>query len=234
VNKLLIVVLAAGAAVAGQASAANLLVNGDFETPATPNGGYTIYGGGDSFTGWSVTGPAGNAVLQLNTNYTEPNITFPAESGLTSMDLTGAGNTGPTSGVNQSVATVLGKTYNLSFWVGNADGSGNGNYTLPSTVDLSIDGGALQPFTNSNITHFSTNWELFTTSFVANGASTNIAFLNGTGLADAETGLDNVSLTTAGVPEPASWALMLTGVFGLGAVLRVNRRSASRLEASRV
>jgi hypothetical protein len=226
------VVLAASAAVAGQACAANLLVNGDFEAPATPNGGYIEYGGGDSFTGWNVTGPAGNAVIQLNTNYIEPNIAFPAESGLTSMDLTGAGNTGPTSGVNQSVATVVGTTYDLSFWVGNADGSGNASYNLPSTVNLSIDGGALQPFTNSNTTHFSTNWELFTTSFVAEGASTNIAFLNGTALGDNETGLDNVSLTIAGVPEPASWALMMTGVFGLGAVLRVNRRSAGRLEAS--
>jgi hypothetical protein len=37
--------------------------------------------------------------------------------------------------------------------------------------------------------------------------------------------LDNVSITqTAGVPEPASWALMLTGFLGAGSVLRANRR----------
>ena len=40
--------------------------------------------------------------------------------------------------------------------------------------------------------------------------------------------LDNVSITQAGgVPEPASWALMLTGFLGAGAVLRANRRQAA-------
>ena len=31
----------------------------------------------------------------------------------------------------------------------------------------------------------------------------------------------------AGVPEPASWALMLTGFGGLGAMLRARRRPAA-------
>jgi hypothetical protein len=40
--------------------------------------------------------------------------------------------------------------------------------------------------------------------------------------------LDDMSLsgTAAGVPEPASWALMLLGFGGLGAMLRANRRRA--------
>ena len=38
-------------------------------------------------------------------------------------------------------------------------------------------------------------------------------------------GLDNISLTqSGGLPEPASWALMLTGFGGLGAMLRKRRR----------
>ena len=36
--------------------------------------------------------------------------------------------------------------------------------------------------------------------------------------------LDNVTLSAGGVPEPTSWALMLLGFSGLGAMLRVRRR----------
>jgi len=37
--------------------------------------------------------------------------------------------------------------------------------------------------------------------------------------------LDNITLTqTAGVPEPASWGLMILGAFGLGAMMRRARR----------
>jgi len=36
--------------------------------------------------------------------------------------------------------------------------------------------------------------------------------------------LDNVSVTQAAVPEPATWALMLSGFLGAGVALRSNRR----------
>jgi hypothetical protein len=36
---------------------------------------------------------------------------------------------------------------------------------------------------------------------------------------------------TGGVPEPGTWALMLAGVFGLGGVLRLQRREDSKLRA---
>jgi len=37
--------------------------------------------------------------------------------------------------------------------------------------------------------------------------------------------LDNVTLSTGGVPEPASWALMILGFGGVGAALRSRRRA---------
>jgi hypothetical protein len=39
--------------------------------------------------------------------------------------------------------------------------------------------------------------------------------------------LDNVSLSIAPVPEPASWAMMLVGFGGLGATLHASRRKAA-------
>ena len=218
--KSLLLALALGA-VAVPASAANLLVNGDFETPTPPAGGYLTFSGGDSFTGWNVVGPNAGVFL-IDTDYAETGVTFPAQSGRASIDLTGYANQGPDAGISQTVSTIAGQLYTLSFWVGNADGSGNSNYLLPSTVRLSINGGALQDFTNSDTTPFTTNWKFFSTSFTATGGATSIAFFNGTDLADAETGLDNVVLDgPAGpVPEPAAWTLMIVGLAAAGARLR--------------
>jgi hypothetical protein len=198
--------------------AQNLFTNSGFELPVTANGNFLTLGPGNGISGWQITGQPGNAVGVANTNYAEASIRFPAQSGLNALDLSGAGNTGPANGINQNVATVVGQEYNLSFWVGNADGSGNASYLLPSTVLLSIDGATPMAFTNGDVDFQSVNWRLFTTTFQANFLSTNIAFYNGTGLADAYTGLDNVALTA--VPEPAGWILFLLGATSLQMVLR--------------
>ena len=53
---------------------------------------------------------------------------------------------------------------------------------------------------------------------------------NVTGLQFSSTGnafeFDNVNVTTAGVPEPASWALMLGGFGAIGSALRSRRKAA--------
>lgn len=43
-------------------------------------------------------------------------------------------------------------------------------------------------------------------------------------MGDESWGVEKILVTTAGVPEPASWALMLLGFGGLGAMLRRGRR----------
>ena len=220
-------------ACAGPAAAANLLADGALEAPATPPGGFTVFNGGDSIGGWTVVGPQrGGSVQLLSNTYVEPHIAFEAQSGDASMDLSGPGNTGPDAGIFQTVDTVKGQVYDLSFWVGNADGSQNGNYTLPSTVMLQIGDDPAQAFTNSDTTPLATNWRRFETTFVGIGIPTEIVFRNGTPLGDAEAGLDNVSLT-AGVPEPAAWAMMILG-FGLaGASLRRRRPDAAQARSIR-
>jgi hypothetical protein len=47
------------------------------------------------------------------------------------------------------------------------------------------------------------------------------------------TGITDVQLGTvgAGVPEPATWAMMLLGFLGLGATLRAHRRADRELPA---
>ncbi len=51
--------------------------------------------------------------------------------------------------------------------------------------------------------------------------------INATGYSSGSSGIgDALSIVTGGVPEPASWALMILGFGGVGAVLRHRRRQA--------
>jgi len=73
----------------------------------------------------------------------------------------------------------------------------------------------------------------FSYTFAPTGATTTITFIGDSNqsLGDEGFGIDNVNVTgvqsqTGGVPEPASWALMIAG-FGLaGATMRLRRASA--------
>lgn len=161
--------------------------------------------------GWTVVG---NDVLLINTTYGEPSsgvTTFNAHSGNAALDVTGIGNTGPTDGVYQNVATVAGAVYNVSFWVGVASGTDN-KYAGPATIDLLVNGTTILAATNSTLTLGSVNWEMFNASFTAAGASTQVAFMNGTPLNTSYAGLDDVSINPAAVPEPTSLALLGCGL----------------------
>lgn len=211
------------------AQAQNLLVNGDFEDPVIAPGGYALYFGGQTVGsgGWRAVG-ANVAILQ--TAYAESFNginAFEAQHGLNSLDLTGINNSGPTSGVTQTVATTIGQTYNLSFYVGTADGNAP-DYVGPVTANLSIDGGPSIAYTNNHLNTVpgGVDWEQFSTSFVATQANTTITFLNGTPIQTDEGGLDNVVLTKAGplsVPEPGSLAL-LVGLTTSGAGWLIRRK----------
>ncbi len=218
------------AAVAGASSAsANLLGDPGFEATALSGQQLATYYAGQSFGGaWTV---AGGQVTVVPTTYTEgsgPPIVFNAHGGNNWLDLTGLGNAGPTDGIYQDIATTAGRRYDLSFYVGNADTDGNEAtfYADPSTVNLSINGGAYTPFINADITENRDNWKFFATSFIASGPSTRIAFFNGTPLTDDANGVDDVSLT-GGIPEPASWVLLVTGFGAVGLIGRRRQRTVA-------
>ena len=201
------------------------IFNGGFETPTVPSGGFTQFVGGQTFGGWTVVG---NDILLINTNYGEPGngvTQFNAIEGVQSVDLTGAGNTGLTDGISQSIATTVGQNYTLSFFVGRA--SGGGLYATPSTADLSINGGSRLSFTNSSSTANFVNWQQFFSTFTATTASTNITFFNGTASGSNNfVGLDNVQIAATSAPEPASLALLFAGGLpALGIVRRLRRRA---------
>jgi Protein of unknown function (DUF642) len=204
---------------------ADSLLNGGFETPSVPAGGFTHFVGGQAVGAWTVVG---TGVLLVQTSYAEPAngiSSFAAQAGLNSLDLTGAGNEGLTSGVEQTVQTIAGQAYNLSFFVGRAS-SASPLYSAPATVDLSINGGPRVGYTNAAATPGTNNWMKFKTSFVATGSSTTLTFQNGTPAPTTEAGLDSVVLTpvfseagaglagVSGVPHLAGTGTLAAGSAG--------------------
>ena len=204
---------------------AQSVLNGGFETPVVSPGGFAHFVGGQTMGAWNVVG---TGVLLVHTAYAEPGegiSSFASQAGLNSLDLTGAGNEGFTSGVEQTVQTTAGQAYHLSFFVGRAS-SASPLYSAPATVDLSINGGPRVGYTNTAATPGTTNWKKFTTTIVATGSSTKLSFYNGTPVPTTEAGLDGVVLTpvfsevgaglagVSGVPHLAGTGTLAAGSAG--------------------
>jgi uncharacterized protein (TIGR03437 family) len=188
---------------------ANLLVNGSFESPVVPIGGGLIYPiGSTGITGWTVVGLSGFEVEVFSGSLTLSGFNFPAEDGNQWLDLTGA-HSNNIEGVSQSVSTVLGKTYTLTFWVGNVSGGALGVF---SSVGLKINGTAAENFTNS-MPGTILAWQKFSYSFIATSSTTIIEFDNLDPLGDGCNGLDNVDLEEGGTASPLPVNLLANGDF---------------------
>jgi len=195
-------------------SSAAVILNGSFEIPLVYSGSFTNFlGGSTSITGWTVVGV--DAAVD-STNITYSGITFQAQQGIQWLDITGLSNSS-TNGVSQNFSSVAGQAYELSFYVGSAT---DGSLFFPATVDLSINGSPRVGYHNPTAPSNMLDWKLFTVTFTATGATTNITFYNGSDPDNYSAALDNVSIQEV-VPEPST---ALLGMIGL-AVLSRRRRN---------
>ncbi len=188
--------LAASAAVAGSADAANLLMNGSFET-------------GD-LSGWTVVGPNSHSLNTMRGRSDGGSIF--AEDGTYFL---GDGTVGQATTYSQTFADTAGATYGFSFWYYASAYSADNPAT---NLFASVNGVKLfEPAATDDLA-----WYLATGTFTGTGSDT---FAFGSRNDPAGNFFDNfaVAEVTGGVPEPGVWGLMILG-FGLsGAALRRRR-----------
>ncbi|MEM8556184.1 MAG: DUF642 domain-containing protein [Pseudomonadota bacterium] len=177
------------------------LQNGSFEQGvfAPPQQDTQTLGvGSDTITGWTVS-----ADLVAWIGASNPWQLY-ASDGSKYLDLTDYQLTAPFGGIEQSVMTEVGKTYELSFDLGSSL-----SYGLPTALIASADATS-QEFVAQNTTE-NDFWETFSLIFTATDTSTLVSFVGSQG--SGYIGLDNVTLNqVAAVPLPAGWILLLAGV----------------------
>ncbi len=218
-TKLLLTAAMAAALAASATQAANLVINGDFSA------GNTGFGSDYTF----VSGPNSAlppAVYAIDTSPHNVHPSWASYGDHTSgtgdmMIVNGADVGGKRVWFENGITVAPSTTYFFSTWIASS------YPTAPAQLDFSINGSAIGPtFTASSTTGL---WQQFFASWNSGVSTTaDIALVNqNLAFGGNDFTLDDISLSTKapGVPEPASWALMILGFGAAGAVLR-RRRAA--------
>jgi len=222
---------------AAGAHAGNLIVNGDFET-------------GD-YTGWNANvepGSDGQLTVVANAGEGSPlsGYAMPFNPGggsyFSVSDQYGPGSYSLTQSFTLSSATTVSVSFQMfvNDQYGTPAANGRDYNTNPNqNAEVDILTGTADPFTNAPadivsvlygpaaIVGGSDPWTDYASSLSLAAGTYQIRFAETDNQGYFQQGVDNVSIS-ASVPEPASWAMMLIGCAGLGALLRGSRRCAPR------
>ena len=185
---------------AAPASAVNLIANGNFENTGFGGTG-SYYNVGAVGADNAVPGDFGFAVTLNNVDIIANGVYTAslANGGAYNLDLNGY----DTGAISQTFTTVLGRIYTVSI-----DYTQNGG---GKSAAVNVNGSSIGTLVGSG------SWQNFTTTFVGTGAATTFDVTSLVGSSGGVV-LDNISV--AGVPEPASWAMLLTGFGMLGFAMR--------------
>lgn len=219
-------------------AATNLVTNGSFTSSAYAAGTNDQFGtgfGGQGVTGWTGNGgyniwfggsPQTNAITQYSPPSTGEhfgasfNALSPDGGAFVALD----GDSAVQGGISQILTGLdTTKTYTLTFdWAASQLANRSGDITEQFQVSF---GGQtfFTPVLFVPSQGFST-WHTATMFFTPTSATQTLSFLSlGTpGNLPPMAVLDGVSLT---VPEPATWAMMLVGFGGIGAMIRRRRQT---------
>lgn len=210
----ILLTLAAGDAYANQIS------NGSFEDTSKTfvgdaNHVDSLPSGSVAIPGWTTTNGVPTAWIENGNPYG-----ISASNGTFFLDLTGYRDFGTYGGVAQSFATVPGTDYIVTFDLGY--GGNSAAFGGPVSVRASA-AGSSATFTSASGTPNPAVWDKETFGFTATAPMTQLTL---TGISTAGgfyIGLDNVDVEVGSVgtvPEPGTFALLLTGIGFLGGVAR--------------
>ena len=226
------VALVAGLGIAQNATAANLLTNGGFETPVQGAPDFAAFNVGTQtptnyITGWTVT--QGNVDLTTAVDY-GPGANTLDPSSVQDIDLIGnsQGSNGVFGGLSQSFATVAGQTYQLTFDYSHNPGhsSPSGSYAAQVSV---VDGNNPASSLLSTVVSQANGaapWVAFSQDFTATSTLTLLSFTDTQGAVDAGIYLDDVSVqqvNAAATPIPGALPLFAGGLGFVGYLTRRKR-----------
>jgi hypothetical protein len=187
-------------AFAGAAGAAELITNGSFET-------------GD-LTGWTSANTGYFAVISGSSSGffgVAPDVAGAEDGRYYLAD----GTNGQTATYSQTFNDVAGAFYGVSLWYASNGGAPSTQFLAINNVTVAANNPAIQ-----------SGWLHYTTSFTGSGSDT--LSLGSRNDPNANF-FDNISVTgPSAVPEASTWALMILGFGGMGAMLR-RRRSLAGL-----
>jgi hypothetical protein len=195
-------------------SQANLLTNGSFELGAFVNQGndtMSLAPGSTVITGWTVVTDTTAWIRAANP------FGLTASDGSFFLDLTNYQAGPPFAGMSQTIATIPGATYSLSFDLGSSTFWGR-----PDSITASA-AGTLQTFT-APTTGGNNDWQSVLMHFVASSTTTTVLLQGASGF--NYIGLDNVDVEFVSgpgpspIPEPTTLALLGLGLASLAVARR--------------
>lgn len=208
-------------ALAGAEARANQLTNGSFENTnntfvGDANKVDELNSGSGAIPGWTTINGVPTAWIQNGNPYG-----ISASNGSYFLDLTGYFDSGTYGGVTQSFVTAVGTSYVVTFDLGY--GGNSGFFGGPVSVVATAPGFS-GTFTSGSGSPNPAVWNTETFDFTATSTMTQLSFIGHSTAGGDYIGLDNVDVevgTAPGpVPEPGTFALLLTGVGFLGEVAR--------------
>lgn len=215
--------VAAALAVAATAAQAAAFTNGGFESPNIL-GFQSVINLATAPTGWVPGG-----VLQNSSLFMEDSGNFFSDVSQEGGQMLGFGGNGTAGAIiSQTFDTVLGTTYQVSYFV-TAQQLGTG----PQSYSAQALNGATVLGSDSGSIPAARNWVQHQFSFVAAGTSSTLVFTdtsNGSAAVEINWALDNVQVNGLSAPPPnptpvaPTLALMLVALAGLPATRALKRR----------